>query len=353
MKVGLLVVPDQVDQWILRDHNVDFAESLHITDDQHDFNTWHSYAACTSGFAMVYGLPGWEKIIECDMVVVTVFGDVNKAIDPIMMLKSHGKVVALAYHEGLQMLQYVTERDIEFLADISDVVQMTGCDFLLYSTPKQSGLLWELLGHMDGINVHYVPYAYPVSIRDQYICAETEKKGIMISYTKQLAILMKQNFAVMLMAAELSKKHKTWSTILTDDPRIEQYRSWFQDGDINWLQVEPAVSYHQFLHKLARHQIALTYDHSLAQGQISYDGALVGVPTIGSSTDGQRMLFPELAFDTTNVDKVMSAADMCLGDTSYRRAMSQTALEVLTNECSFGAVKYRLEQLYKRYKEKA
>lgn len=350
MKVGLLIIPDALDENIKWDHNVDYSKSLHIEDEEHEFRTWHSYAAATKGMAMVYGMDGWERIYECDMVIVAVFSNVYEAVGPIMELKDRGKVVALAYHEGLQMLQYIIARDIQYMAQFYNIASISGCDFVLFSTPRQTGLFWRAMGAFENVPVHYVPFAYPMNIRKNYIVPVKERNGIFIGYSDPSTSLMKNSLMLLLVASHLAKKHDTFVTIIANHC---DYHEWFVDeGGKNRLIVIKPGDYHKFLGVLSHNQICISLDTSLCQGQMSFDAAMVGIPCIGGSTDGQGILYKELAFDTTNLNKIIEMADRCLSDDMFYNKKVSYAEFSMFFKCSFDAVSNQLLDLYKRYKGK-
>lgn len=109
------------------------------------------------------------------------------------------------------------------------------------------------------------------------------------------------------------------------------------------FEVVPFRPWAEQLQELATVCLVINTDLWWTRGRVPVDCAAAGVPCVGTTSDGQSELWPDLAAaDSAQTDQLVALADRCLFDQSFREAVVAKARRRLTS--------YTYQETVKRFR---
>ncbi|TSC72498.1 MAG: hypothetical protein G01um101438_582 [Parcubacteria group bacterium Gr01-1014_38] len=97
------------------------------------------------------------------------------------------------------------------------------------------------------------------------------------------------------------------------------------------FEVVPFRPWADQVHELASVRLVINTDLWWTRGRVPVDCAAAGVPCVGTTSDGQTELWPELASsESTDVDRLIALAERALTDDAFRAAVVSKAQRRLT-----------------------
>ncbi|MEX2055176.1 MAG: hypothetical protein WD972_03250 [Candidatus Andersenbacteria bacterium] len=172
--------------------------------------------------------------------------------------------------------------------------------------------------------VMYVPQPYPVEYASHHFQPREKKlKKILVAGVTQRDTITKGQ----LVARQLQQAFPDYTIVV---PKVADL-----DYDATALvgsqyEVLPFEEWQQHLKTLSTVMLVINTDYTFTRGRIQVDCAAVGTPSLGSNSDAQRDLWPELAAGPQDsIETLVSLATRVLRDPTYYAAQVKHARDKL------------------------
>ena len=260
---------------------------------------WHSYAAATNGFVLLYNNENWiyDKILteQYDLAILCV-DNWLEPIDTIASLINNRNIpVMLGLHEGMYNLEILLNISqgsyFQHLIELTNTIEPLGW---LINIPQQTKFVWEEIQRRTNVPMFDVPYCWDIKQRNQFIVPIKERKGIFCAGVSLNTGTPRNSFYNLLLASRFSNKYNipvSWLSRGNGDA-YKYIKQLFDKPNLLTIYDED-LPYPDWLHMLASHRIVLNLDTSLVQGQIPGDCAFVSVPCVGGNSRIQEFMFPK------------------------------------------------------------
>lgn len=173
--------------------------------------------------------------------------------------------------------------------------------------------------------VVYLPQPYPVEYARQFARPLSGKEPIiLVAGVTQRQDIRKGQAA----ARALQQRHPEYRILV---PKVEDMDYDFSNLYGSRYEVLPFELWQDHLKTLSRCRLIINTDYTQTRGRVQVDAAAVGTLSVGSDSDGQRDLFPELmGKPADNVPDLIGQCDRLLLDDSYYQQLAERASQHLT-----------------------
>jgi hypothetical protein len=172
--------------------------------------------------------------------------------------------------------------------------------------------------------VMYVPQPYPVEYASQHFQPREKKlKKILVAGVTQRDAIKKGQ----LVARQLQLAFPDYMIVV---PKVADLKYDATALAGSRYEVLPFEEWQQHLKTLSDVMLVINTDYTITRGRIQVDCAAVGTPSLGSNSDAQRDLWPELyAKPDDSIEILVSKATRVLQDASYYAAQVKHARDRL------------------------
>lgn len=216
------------------------------------------------------------------------------------------------------LLRKKLDDDPKTTQELTDFID--ACDVFL-SVVKETK---DYYANMSSTEVVYLPQIYPTHYASkQFLPWEKKDKSIFVAGITDRPDIAKG----FLVAKQLQKEFPEYDIKVTQIPGVEMD---FSNLEGATYSIAPFDPWREHLPWLAKQAMVINTDYTLTRGRVQVDAAAVGTPALGSNSDGQTDLFPELAAtEDTSVETLVEMGRKLLSDHEYYAKTAQYGLERL------------------------
>jgi hypothetical protein len=216
------------------------------------------------------------------------------------------------------LLKRYWQKDPTWLKDFQEF--MNTCNIFL-TIVEETKPWWEKLTNTP---VVYLPQPYPVEYASQFFVPHVQKEKVLFvaGVTDRPNIKLGQR-----VAKALQQKFPEYIIHVTEVPGLTL--------DVSELagaryEVIPFREWPEHLEYLGKTILVINTDFTFTRGRVQVDCAAVGTLSLGSNSDGQKDLFPELAATPeTTLEKLVSQGRRLLQDVPlYNRITTEARLSL-------------------------
>lgn len=346
MKFGLVNA-----QWINRPDGItlhfrDFSKTDHWNDRfSHPPISWHSFVAIMKGEYLPIPEGDWmERIFGYDFIILTVLDIPDSLIELVKRLRERGIVVGGAFIEGISSFLYLC-KDLEYLVSFKRFVE--GLSFFLNATHYSYNRFFK---EICDCPVEYLHFGYPYRYGLELQKRTRRREGILVGTRgfSPTPVLRRNTLISVIIASRMAKRYNTHVTLVLEDDYYP-VQELFSKMDLQNVKLSVHRYYSNWLSLISRHHIVLNYDFTSSVGQIPGDCGMVNVPCVGGNGDLSRIIWPDLAYETQDLDIVCGLIERLFEDDGFYKSVCRKADEVMREEMDFPIIRKRLEDLYIRY----
>lgn len=122
-----------------------------------------------------------------------------------------------------------------------------------------------------------------------------------------------------LIAKTLQQRHPELLIRVTKTPEFSLNTAFLREAR---FEIAPFRPWAEQLRELADVRLVINTDLWWTRGRVPVDCAAAGIPCVGTTSDGQTELWPDLAAaDSTNVDQLIALAERTLTDEAFRASV--------------------------------
>lgn len=255
------------------------------------------------------------------LLIVHQLSDAHELVGFINKLKAQEKspFIIGVPTQPFGILRAETEVNTEAKSNLINFIQ--ACDQFI-SIDKATTNWYEKI---SGANAKYFPQPYPVKFAQHFaVSPEQKEKTIMVA-----GVTQRENIALgQKVAAALQKKFPEYKILVPKVADLDYDFKNLQNADYKILDFE---RWQEHLQTLAKTRLVINTDFIHTRGRLQMDCAAVQTLSLGSNSDAQLDLCPELAANSdTSLEKIISLGEKLLADDTYYRSLVEKVNEKIS-----------------------
>ncbi len=216
--------------------------------------------------------------------------------------------------QPFELLRRYGNAHAEWLADFRDFMGL--CDVFV-SIVRQTVPYWQGLSRAP---VAYIPQPYPAHFATKYFFSRAKKQKSIYVAGVTSRPLITRGYQV---AAALQKKFPEYAICVTALPGSDVDARALAGSRVS---IRPFEKWQEHLASQREVMLVINTDYTFTRGRVQMDCAAVGTPSLGSNSDAQRDLYPELyATPETPTTQLVELGSKLLRDEDYYTQVVQHA----------------------------
>ncbi len=300
------------------DRSQDFSRNIYWdTPHAHPPNSWHSFCAATNGKFYNVTEPSALKQLSQDIpeTILFSFSQPNFYLFDVypklaVKMKKSGAKVFLGFHENFYILNEIIKKNASYLKKIHALSEHF--DAYINTNFSDYNLFWE---KTTGLHVFNWYFCFPTQ-KIKFPRFE-RKNGLMLG-ARSISENSRNFISNLVFGLRLAEKLDTHLTVIDEQNICSRL---FPSKKLRLIKQR--LKWPDYLNELEKHRIILNMDHTFTIGQVVTDSCFVGTLCFGGASESQKLLFPELGYQKTDLEKISHQIMRC-----YRR--EKTYLSYLT-----------------------